>query len=1008
MELSSLSDPSAVLKAIDEFDRIGRTAFLTKYGFGEAVSYFIRWNGCYYDSKAIAGAAVGYQAPDKRPLLNSEFSGGQSTVLQKMAALGFAVSDAPPGTADQLLERVQDLRKFRREAHSAPHKTLLLMIAVNNYRATGSSRRTVRNLNTQLKDLLGAIDAIQENSLEPIWRLQRDGLAEITSEKGHLTNTHQLADLPSTGVLTSPDTEWFLPQPVEQLLQDEVIATQVIQELTDQLDTSIKSTCIAWLDLIDADETTSSKDPTRFWGRTQKAWVVRAGHDGADEQFCFDNNVSVIGWNEANFTAASSKSELRTLMQSIFGEINPKSVPSFTTQVWRFIEEISIGDVIVIPRTSSHAKNDVAIGIVTGNVEYEETAEPSRRHRRSVEWKLLDVPREAFGSLVRYLDVPMTVQALDDNLAERLQHLIDHGTFNLAWWINQGKTFGSALSSMSVWAPVSNQKGSVLRHWADVGRILAGDTVVHYADGKIAAVSTALSDGKKGDYPYPPNSSDVDWKKEGYIARCSYELLWQEIPLNEIPERDEINGPFDRNGSVKQGYCWPLSQVFIQRLVDSHQRQLRGTRLNPGNVWIFQANPTLEHSQFPALLHERSHEPVPGDFDYPWIASRYSTEMEPGDRVIYWFSGKEAGIYAAGLVTSEAYEDEESLSPITGTSTWVDTWVSINHATRPIAKQDIIHNDDLNDLPILRLANATNFRATQENWDAYLQLLIATTQTQQRSEPTMPLTELAKTLYLDPRDALDDIVDLFEDRPQAIFYGPPGTGKTYIARKLAEHLTQDGGASKLVQFHPSYAYEDFVEGWRPTANGGFELKAGAFKSFADQARNDPDKTYVMIIDEINRANLSKVLGELFFLLEYRDSTATLQYSDTEFSIPRNLIIIGTMNTADRSIAVIDAALRRRFHFHPFFPTQQPINTTLRNFLKDHHPTLTWVADMVDTANNMLGDKNLAIGPSHFMRPVLNESIIERIWTHSIVPYIEDNFFDNHDDLQPFTFQQLKP
>ena len=93
---------------------------------------------------------------------------------------------------------------------------------------------------------------------------------------------------------------------------------------------------------------------------------------------------------------------------------------------------------------------------------------------------------------------------------------------------------------------------------------------------------------------------------------------------------------------------------------------------------------------------------------------------------------------------------------------------------------------------------------------------------------------------------------------------------------------------------------------------------------------------MLIIDEINRANLSKVLGELFFLLEYRDKTASLQYSDTEFQLPENLWIIGTMNTADRSIAMIDAALRRRFHFHPFFPASEPIEGTLRRFLEREH------------------------------------------------------------------------
>ena len=175
----------------------------------------------------------------------------------------------------------------------------------------------------------------------------------------------------------------------------------------------------------------------------------------------------------------------------------------------------------------------------------------------------------------------------------------------------------------------------------------------------------------------------------------------------------------------------------------------------------------------------------------------------------------------------------------------------------------------------------------------------------------------------------------------------------------------------------------------------------ALKTFADDAAQDPDNRYVMVIDEINRANLSKVLGELFFLLEYRDETANLQYSDTAFSLPKNLFIIGTMNTADRSIAMVDAALRRRFHFTPFSPPSHP--STAHS--ADSSPTttpLTWVADMVDKANQQL-PMNLGIGPSHFMRPNLTEQLIQRIWTHSILPYIEDNFDYDKNALQPFTY-----
>ena len=120
---------------------------------------------------------------------------------------------------------------------------------------------------------------------------------------------------------------------------------------------------------------------------------------------------------------------------------------------------------------------------------------------------------------------------------------------------------------------------------------------------------------------------------------------------------------------------------------------------------------------------------------------------------------------------------------------------------------------------------------------------------------------------------LEKIADLLWERKQVIFYGPPGTGKTYLASQLARHLTEDG-AVKLVQFHPSYTYEDFFEGFRPAPGGGgtltFTLRAGPFRDFAEVAAANPTTAYILIIDEINRANLAKVFGELYFLLEYRD------------------------------------------------------------------------------------------------------------------------------------------
>jgi 5-methylcytosine-specific restriction protein B len=268
---------------------------------------------------------------------------------------------------------------------------------------------------------------------------------------------------------------------------------------------------------------------------------------------------------------------------------------------------------------------------------------------------------------------------------------------------------------------------------------------------------------------------------------------------------------------------------------------------------------------------------------------------------------------------------------------------------------------------------------------------------------------LADSLLLD-RQYLREIDWLIRDKKQVIFYGPPGTGKTYVARKLAEFYAKDQSKPVIIQFHPSYAYEDFIHGYRPQGLDGrmtFSLVDGPLKKIAALAAETTGIVHVLLIDEINRANLAKVFGELFYLLEYRDQPATLQYSNEQFSLPRNLWIIGTMNTADRSIALIDAALRRRFHFVPFFPDQQPIHGLLRRWLQKNKPAMEWVADVVDAANKELGDRYVAIGPSHFMRSDLSESVFERVWKHSVMPYVEEQFFDQPERLEAYQSQKLR-
>lgn len=269
--------------------------------------------------------------------------------------------------------------------------------------------------------------------------------------------------------------------------------------------------------------------------------------------------------------------------------------------------------------------------------------------------------------------------------------------------------------------------------------------------------------------------------------------------------------------------------------------------------------------------------------------------------------------------------------------------------------------------------------------------------------PEYPLAQCAKDTGFD-ETLLARWARGIERKGQAIVYGPPGTGKTYLAEHLARHLIGGGdGFYEVVQFHPAYAYEDFVQGIRPKAKGDGQLDyptvPGRFLEFCEKAEGCHG-CCVLIIDEINRANLARVLGELMYLLEYRDREVPLAGGGF-LHIPTNVRIVGTMNTADRSIALVDHALRRRFAFLALYPNYDILRRYHQGTDFDVEPLISVLRKL----NRQIGDPHYEVGITFFLRQDLTEQI-EDIWRMEIEPYLEEYFFDQRDKVDAFRWKEI--
>lgn len=449
-----------------------------------------------------------------------------------------------------------------------------------------------------------------------------------------------------------------------------------------------------------------------------------------------------------------------------------------------------------------------------------------------------------------------------------------------------------------------------------------------------------------------------------------------------------------------------ISRVFLQKNIDAPTRPSLNYAVpsveeanlplhddEKCNYWWLNANPKIWSFSDIAVGETQAYTLYNENGNKRRIFQNF-LDAKVGDVVIGYESNPVRQIVAIGRVSAE--QDGEKLF-----------FEKAETLSSPIDYAVLKECPELENMEYFRNPQGSLFKLTRSEYEFILDMIreenpIVTASSSDAYTKDDFLNEVYMT-----EERYETLVNVLRNKKNIILQGAPGVGKTFAARRLAWSMMgeKDDSRIEFVQFHQNYSYEDFMMGYKPVEDG-FELKYGIFYRFCQKAANQPDKEFFFIIDEINRGNMSKIFGELLMLIEkdYRGTKMTLAYNGLPFSVPKNLYIIGMMNTADRSLAMIDYALRRRFSFfeiEPGFDSQGFIS--YQNGLNSE--TLDELISKVKELNRKIAaDKSLGrgfcIGHSYFCgRDVCTDEWLHSVVDYDILPMLSEYWFDDENEFQ---------